>query len=160
MHDTYRRAPVKNKPASTIISPRTALRQGHRRAVSPQAEFTALRRNGVDTGRPGAHRASRAQSPGLGVGSSGMTTTTKITLSVDSVALSLAQRAAELDGVSVSAVVSRVLRRHILTDYGPSDRPYTGADRQRDEDQATAEVDLAEQAARLDQDRRERRAAG
>ncbi|MEO7193735.1 MAG: hypothetical protein ABIZ05_02775 [Pseudonocardiaceae bacterium] len=89
-----------------------------------------------------------------------MTTTTKITLSVDSVALSLAQRAAELDGVSVSAVVSRVLRRHILTDYGPPARPYTGADRQQDEDQATAEVDLAEQAARLDQDRRERRAAG
>ena len=89
-----------------------------------------------------------------------MATTTKITLSMDSVALSLAQRAAELDGLSVSAVVSKVLRRHILTDYGPSAGPYTVADRQQDEDQAAAELDLAEQAERLDQDARGRRAAG
>ncbi len=89
-----------------------------------------------------------------------MATTTKITLSVDSVALSLAHRAAEMDGLSLSAVVSKVLRRHILTDYGPSPGPYTGADRQRDEDQAIAEIDLAEQAEHLDQDRWERRAAG
>jgi hypothetical protein len=85
-----------------------------------------------------------------------MATTTKITLSIDSVALSLAQRAAELDGLSVSAVVSKMLRRHILTDYGPC----TAADRQRDEDQAAAELDLVEQAERLDQDEQQRRAAG
>ena len=89
-----------------------------------------------------------------------MATTTKITLSLDSVALSLVQRAAELDGLSVSAVVSKMLRRHILTDYGPSAEPYTDADRQRDEDQATAELELAEQAECLDQDGRGRRAAG
>lgn len=105
-------------------------------------------------------RACRVLSPGLMVRSLCMATTTKVTLSVDSVALSLAQRAAELEGVSVSAVVSRVLRRHLLTDYGPSARPDTGADRQHDEDQAAAELDLAEQAARLDHDRGERRAAG
>ncbi len=89
-----------------------------------------------------------------------MATTTKITLSVDSVALSLAQRAAEIDGVSLSAMVSRILRRHILTDYGPpSVEPY-GADRQHDEDQAAADLDLADHAARLDQEPEERRAAG
>lgn len=89
-----------------------------------------------------------------------MATTTKITLSVDSVALSLAHRAAEMDGVSVSAVVSKVLRRHLLTDYGPAPGPCTGADRRRDEDQASADLDLAEQAEHLDQDGWERRAAG
>lgn len=89
-----------------------------------------------------------------------MTSTIKITLSLDSVALSLAQRAAEMDGLSVSAVVSKMLRRHILTDYGPPAGPDADADRQRDEDQAAAELDLAEQAQRLDQDGRERRAAG
>jgi hypothetical protein len=89
-----------------------------------------------------------------------MATTTKITLSIDSVALSLAQRAAELGGLSVSAVVSKMLRRHILTDYGPSAGPGTAADRQRDEEQAAVELDLAEQAERLDQDGRGRRAAG
>lgn len=89
-----------------------------------------------------------------------MATTTKVTLSVDSVVLSLAHRAAEMDGVSLSAVVSKVLRRHILTDYGPSPGPYTDADRHRDEDQATADLDLAEQAEQLDQDGSERRAEG
>lgn len=89
-----------------------------------------------------------------------MATTTKITLSVDSVALSLAQRAAELDGLSVSAVVSKVLRRHLITDYGPMAEFYTDANLQRDTDQAAAELDLADQAERLDHDGRERRAAG
>jgi len=90
-----------------------------------------------------------------------MATTTKITLSVDSVALSLAQRAAELSGVSVSAVVSGVLRRHLLTDYGPPPGSGTGADREHDEEQAGADLELAELADGLDRDwRRERRAAG
>ena len=89
-----------------------------------------------------------------------MATTTKVTLSVDSVALSLAHRAAEIEGVSLSAVVSKILRRHILTDYGPAPGPYTAADWHRDEDQAAAELDLAEQAERLDQDGQEQRAAG
>ncbi len=81
-----------------------------------------------------------------------MATTTKITLSIDSVALSLAQRAAELEGVSVSAVVSRVLRRHLLTDYGPSRVPCTGADRNHDQEQAGADLELAELAETLDRD--------
>ena len=89
-----------------------------------------------------------------------MATTTKVTLSVDSVALSLAHRAAEMDGVSLSAVVSKILRRHILTDYGPAPRPDTAVDWHRDEEQAIADLDLAEQAEHLDQDGRERRAAG
>ena len=86
--------------------------------------------------------------------------TTKVTLSMDSVALSLAHRAAEMDGVSLSAVVSKILRRHILTDYGPPPGPDTAADWHRDEAQAAADLDLAEQAEHLDQDGRERRAAG
>jgi hypothetical protein len=65
-----------------------------------------------------------------------------------------------MDGVSLSALVSTVLRRHLLTDYGPSPEPYTGVDRHRDEDQASADLDLAEQAEHLDQDGREQRAAG
>jgi hypothetical protein len=89
-----------------------------------------------------------------------MATTTKVTLSVDSVALSLAHRAAEMDGVSLSAVVSKILRRHILTDYGPAPGPDTAADWHRDEDQAAADLELAEQAEHLDQDGWERRAAG
>lgn len=89
-----------------------------------------------------------------------MATTTKITLSVDSVALSLAHRAAEMDGSSLSAVISKVLRRHLLTDYGPAPGPVTGADPRHDEDQAAADLDLAEQAERLDRDGWERRAAG
>ena len=90
-----------------------------------------------------------------------MATTTKVTLSLDSVALSLAQRAAELDGASVSAVVSRVLRRHLLTDYGPPPGPCTGADRRHDEEKASADLELADLAQRLDRDRRQgRRAAG
>ena len=90
-----------------------------------------------------------------------MASTTKITLSIDSVALSLAQRAAELDGVSVSAVVSRVLRRHLLTDYGPSRVPGTDADREHDEEQAAADLELAELAEILDRDDRQgQRAAG
>lgn len=86
--------------------------------------------------------------------------TTKVTLSVDSVALSLAHRAAEIDGVSLSAVVSKILRRHILTDYGPAPGPSTTVDWHRDEDQAAADLDLAEQAEHLDQDGQQRRAAG
>ena len=86
--------------------------------------------------------------------------TTKVTLSMDSVALSLAHRASEIEGVSLSAVVSKILRRHILTDYGPAPGPYTAADWHRDEDQAAADLDLAEQAERLDQDGPQRRAAG
>ncbi|MFN2494673.1 MAG: hypothetical protein ABR608_02020 [Pseudonocardiaceae bacterium] len=90
-----------------------------------------------------------------------MAATTKITLSIDSVALSLAQRAAELSGVSVSAVVSRVLRRHLLTDYGPSRVPCTIADRKHDEEQASADLELAELAEILDRDGgQEQRAAG
>ena len=57
-----------------------------------------------------------------------MATTTKVTLSMDSVALSLAHRAAEMEGVSLSAVVSKILRRHILTDYGPAPGPETAAE--------------------------------
>ncbi|MGH3906565.1 MAG: hypothetical protein ACRDTE_20645 [Pseudonocardiaceae bacterium] len=79
-----------------------------------------------------------------------MASTTKITLSVDSVALSLAQRAAELAGVSVSAVVSRALRRHLPGDYGPSAVACTDAERADDEQQAGADLVLAELAERLD----------
>ncbi|MGH4015320.1 MAG: hypothetical protein ACRDSL_15630 [Pseudonocardiaceae bacterium] len=87
--------------------------------------------------------------------------TTKITLSVDSVALSLAQRAAELSGVSVSAVVSRVLRRQLLTHYGPSRVPCTDADRKHDEEQAGADLEAADLAEILDRDGRQgQRATG
>lgn len=89
-----------------------------------------------------------------------MATTTKITLSVDSVALSLAQRAAELSGLSVSAVVSGVLRQHLLTDYGPPSGSSTGADREHDEERAGADLELADLAEGLDRDWRGRRAAG
>lgn len=84
-----------------------------------------------------------------------MATTTKVTLSIDSVALSLAQRAAELDGASVSAVVSRVLRQHLLTDYGPPHGPDTSAERRHDEKQAGAELELSDLAEHLDGDRRQ-----
>ncbi|MGH3929286.1 MAG: hypothetical protein ACRDTF_04845 [Pseudonocardiaceae bacterium] len=88
-----------------------------------------------------------------------MATTTKITLSVDSVALSLAQRAAELSGLSVSAVVSEVLRRHLLTDYGPP--PGVGAEGELDEERAGADLELADLAENLERDQRwGRRAAG
>lgn len=88
-----------------------------------------------------------------------MATTTKITLSIDSVALSLAQRAAELSALSVSAVVSGMLRRHLLTDYGPP--PVPRADADRDQEQARADLELVELADHLDDDgRQDQRAAG
>jgi hypothetical protein len=65
-----------------------------------------------------------------------------------------------MDGVSLSAVVSKILRRHILTDYGPAPGPYTTVDWHRDEEQAAADLDLAEQAEHLDRNGQQRRAAG
>ncbi|WP_280427823.1 hypothetical protein [Nocardia brasiliensis] len=75
--------------------------------------------------------------------------TVKVTLDLDAVALSLAQRAAELDDTTVSAVVSKVLARHLLTDYAPTIP--LDPDRDRAEAEA-ARADLALQieAARYD----------
>ncbi|MFE3229842.1 hypothetical protein [Nocardia sp. NPDC059228] len=52
-------------------------------------------------------------------GQDGRMATKDVVLSLDVVALSLAERAAELSGDSLSEVVSACLNRHLLTDYAP-----------------------------------------
>ncbi|MGH3949091.1 MAG: hypothetical protein ACRDSE_08205 [Pseudonocardiaceae bacterium] len=61
----------------------------------------------------------------------------------------------------IAAVVSGVLRRHLLTDYGPPAVAWcTGAGRAHDEQQAGADLELAELAQRLDRGDQGQRAAG
>ena len=43
----------------------------------------------------------------------------QVVLRLDSVALSLAERAAELSGESVDEVISACLNRHLIGDYAP-----------------------------------------
>lgn len=81
-----------------------------------------------------------------------MASTEKVSLSLDSGALLLARRAAELDGIALSTWVSRTIRRHAWD----SERPALSADQQ-------AQVDalLVEQDEREEDDRAGgRRAAG
>ncbi|MFE3195890.1 hypothetical protein ACFXHA_43305 [Nocardia sp. NPDC059240] len=82
--------------------------------------------------------------------------TTKVTLSLDTVALSLAKAAADRSGASVSAVVSALLNRHLLTDYAPVALP---PDLAAEAAAAAADFELEAAAARYD-DGRGMRAAG
>jgi hypothetical protein len=83
-----------------------------------------------------------------------MATTEKITLSLDIGAVLLARRAAEIDGLSVSAWMSRLVRRHAWE----SQRPRLSVEQQARVDEQTAAADEREEAAQAE-DRR-RRAAG
>ncbi len=83
-----------------------------------------------------------------------MATTEKISLSLDTGALFLARRAAEIDGLSLSAWMSRLVRRHAWE----SQRPRLTAEQQRRADEQTAAEDEREEAQH-EEDRR-RRAAG
>lgn len=80
-------------------------------------------------------------------------TTEKISLSLDTGALLLARRAAELEGLSLSAWISRLVRRHAWE----SQRPRLSAEQQALADQRTAADD--EQEWTLSQ-HQQRRAAG
>lgn len=62
---------------------------------------------------------------GIG-GQDGEMATKDVVLSLDVVALSLAERAAELSGDSLSEVVSACLNRHLLADYAPGSIPTAG----------------------------------
>jgi hypothetical protein len=86
--------------------------------------------------------------------------TTKITLSLDVVALSLARGAAELSGESVSAVVSGTLARHLLADYAPPALPPDHARDRREAAAAAAELELADAAEHHDGHGYGHRAAG
>ncbi|MGH3631337.1 MAG: hypothetical protein ACRDRL_28345 [Sciscionella sp.] len=83
-----------------------------------------------------------------------MATTEKISLSLDTGAVFLARRAAEIDGISLSAWMSRLVRRHAWE----SQRPRLTAEQQRRADEQTAAADEQEEAAH--QENRRRRAAG
>lgn len=83
-----------------------------------------------------------------------MATTEKISLSLDTGALFLARRAAEIDGLSLSAWMSRLVRRHAWE----SQRPRLTAEQQHRADKQTTAADEREEAQH-EEDRR-RRAAG
>jgi hypothetical protein len=82
----------------------------------------------------------------------GMASTEKISVSLDIGSLALARRAAEIDGLSLSAWLSRLIRRHAWE----SERPRLSPDDQARADQRTAELDEQEAAIH----REEWRAAG
>lgn len=69
----------------------------------------------------------------------------KISLSLDSGSLLLARRAAEIEGLSLSAWLSRLVRRHAWE----SERPRLTNDDQAQVDEHTAKLD-AREAAELD----------
>lgn len=71
-----------------------------------------------------------------------MATTDKISLSLDTGALLLARRAAEIDGLSLSAWMSRLVRRHAWE----SERPRLTADELASADQRTVADDDQELA--------------
>lgn len=83
-----------------------------------------------------------------------MATTEKISLSLDTGAVFLARRAAEIDGLSLSAWMSRLVHRHAWE----SQRPRLTAEEQRQADEQTAAADEREEAAH--EENRRRRAAG
>ena len=83
-----------------------------------------------------------------------MVTTEKISLSLDTGAVVLARRAAEIEGLSLSAWMSRLVHRHAWE----SQRPRLTAEQQRRADEQTADADEQEEAAH--QEDRRRRAAG
>lgn len=80
-----------------------------------------------------------------------MATTEKISVSLDAGALLLARRAAMIDGLSLSAWMSRLVHRHAWE----SQRPRLTAEEQARADEQTAATDEREIASRED-----RRAAG
>lgn len=80
-----------------------------------------------------------------------MATTEKISVSLDAGALLLARRAATIDGLSLSAWMSRLVHRHAWE----SQRPRLTAEEQARADEQTAADDEQEIASRED-----RRAAG
>lgn len=81
-----------------------------------------------------------------------MATTEKISVSLDAGALLLARRAATIDGLSLSAWLSRLVSRHAWE----SERPRLTAEEQARADEQTAATDEREIAPR----REDRRAAG
>jgi hypothetical protein len=83
-----------------------------------------------------------------------MATTEKISLSLEAGAVFLARRAAEIEGMSLSAWMSRLVRRHAWE----SQRPRLTAEQQRRADEQTAAEDEREEAHQ--QEDRRRRAAG
>ena len=83
-----------------------------------------------------------------------MATTEKISLSLDTGAVFLARRAAEIDGLSLSAWMSRLVHRHAWE----SQRPRLTAEQQRRADEQTAAADEQEDA--VHQENLRRRAAG
>ncbi|MGH3718432.1 MAG: hypothetical protein ACRDRI_06220 [Pseudonocardiaceae bacterium] len=83
-----------------------------------------------------------------------MGATEKISLSLDAGAVFLARRAAEIDGLSVSAWMSRLVHRHAWE----SQRPRLTAEQQARADEQTAVADQREEAAH--EEHRRRRAAG
>lgn len=71
-----------------------------------------------------------------------MASTEKVSLSLDSGSLLLARRAAQLDGLSLSAYLSRLIRRHAWE----SERPARSADDQASADARAVELDEQEEA--------------
>jgi hypothetical protein len=82
--------------------------------------------------------------------------TEKVSLSLDAGALLLARRAAEIDGLSLSAWISRLVRRHAWE----SERPRLTTDQQAAVDQQTVTVDEQIWQAARDEEQRRQRAAG
>jgi hypothetical protein len=82
--------------------------------------------------------------------------TEKVSLSLDAGALLLARRAADIDGLSLSAWISRLVRRHAWE----SQRPRLSADQQAAVDQQTVTVDEQIWQAARDEEQRRQRAAG
>lgn len=80
-----------------------------------------------------------------------MASTEKVSLSLDTGSLLLARRAAEIEGVSLSAWMSRLIRQHAWA----SQRPNLTPEQQADADETAAATDEQEIW-----DARARRAAG
>ncbi len=83
-----------------------------------------------------------------------MASTEKVSLSLDMGSLLLARRAAEIEGLSLSAWISRLVRQHAWASQRPSLTPQ----QQAQADERTAALD--EQEAAMRRDGEERRAAG
>lgn len=75
--------------------------------------------------------------------------TTKVTLSLDTVAFSLAKAAAARSGISVSAAISATLNQHLLGDYAP---PAAPVDPAADAAAAASDLRFLAAAARYDTD--------
>lgn len=79
-----------------------------------------------------------------------MASTEKISLSLDAGSLLLARRAAEIEGMSLSAWISLLVRRHAWA----SQRPALTAEQQAQADQRKVELDEQEAALWSEQGRR------